>query len=559
MSARGKRGGRRRRREVDAGVLKAIVDRSAREALSAEDRELLGAAIDTLVAVTAQLEQKGVSIGRLRRLLFGAATEKTSKVLGGHNRGGKDRPGEQDGQQSGDSQEQPKKKSKGHGRNPARAYDGARQVAIEHDWISHGQRCAGCGRGNLYALPEPRALVRVTGMAPLSATVYNLERFRCGTCGEVFTAKAPEGIGHKKYDESVAAMIAMLKYGAGVPFYRLEKLQRSMGIPLPAATQWDLVRQAAACHASVHDELIRQAAQGEVVHNDDTTMKILDLIAERAPDPISDRKAPRRKGIYTTAVLSRLGRQRIALFFTGLHHAGENLEKVLKQRAATLGPPIQMSDALSHNTAGEFETIEANCNAHARRYFVDVTANFPEQCRFVLEILREVYRVEGRARCEGMSARQRLDLHRKENGPRMAKLKKWLYVQMRDKLVEPNSGLGQAITYMRKHWHKLVLFLRVAGAPLDNNIVERALKRAILHRKNALFYKTLNGAAVGDRFMSLIHSAELAGANPWDYLKQLQCHTERVEQHPEQWMPWNYRKTLACIDADAAAPATDTG
>ena len=218
-----------------------------------------------------------------------------------------------------------------------------------------------------------------------------------------------------------------------------------------------------------------------------------------------------------------------------------------------------MSDGLSHNTAGDFETIEANCNAHARRYFVDVTPNFPEQCRFVLDTLREVYRVDGRARCEGMNDQERLRLHRKENGPRMAMLKKWLYRQIRDKKVEPSSGLGQAIAYMRKHWRKLVLFLRVAGAPLDNNAVERALKRAILHRKNALFYKTLNGAAVGDRFMSLIHSAELAGANPWDYLTQLQRHAELVEQRPGQWMPWNYRETLARIGASRDAMATAAG
>jgi len=537
-------GAKGRRRMVEVGTLHAIVEQ-ARPALSAEQHGLLKDAVDTLASLSAELEQKGVSIRRLRKLLFGASTEKTSKVLGEQVPGGKDPPGEQ-GKQAGEAR---KKKSKGHGRNPARAYDGARQVVVKHDTLRHGRRCAACERGNVYALPEPRARVRVTGMAPLSATVYNLERFRCGACGEVFTAKEPEGIGPQKYDESVAGMIAMLKYGAGVPFYRLEKLQRSMGIPLPAATQWDLVRKAAASHEAVHDELIRQAAQGELLHNDDTTMKILELIAARPADPVSERKSDRRKGVYTTGILSKLGEQRIALFFTGLHHAGENLENVLKERASTLGPPIQMSDGLSHNTAGDFESIEANCNAHARRYFVDVTANFPEQCRFVLETLREVYRVDGRARREGMNDQQRLQLHRKENGPRMATLKKWLYHQIRDKKVEPNSGLGQAIAYMRKHWHKLVMFLRVAGAPLDNNAVERALKRAILHRKNALFYKTLNGAAVGDRFMSLIHSAALAGANPCHYLTDLQRHTNLVQERPDEWMPWNYRDTLSLIGA----------
>jgi len=537
-------GAKSRPREVDVGVLREIVERTAAGSLAHEDRELLGAAIDTLATVTSELEQKGVSIRRLRKLLFGATTETTSQVLGDGPGGGDRQQGAGD---TGDADKSngEKKKRKGHGRNPASAYTGARQVEVPHRSLGRGDRCPKCERGNLHELPEPKRLVRVTGMAPLCATVYNLQRFRCATCGETSSAKAPPGVGEKKYDETVAAMVGLLKYGAGMPFYRLEKLQRSFGIPLPASTQWDLVREASTKLESVHDEMIRRAAHGELLHNDDTVMKVLELMAERAPDPVSDRQRGKRKGVYTTGVVSKVGEHRIGLFFTGHNHAGENLERVLAERAAELGPPIQMSDALSHNTAGDFETIEANCIAHARRHFVEVAPNFPEQCRHVLETLREVYRVEARAREAKLSDEDRLLLHRKENALRMGYLKRWMYRQLHDKKTEPSSGLGQAITYMLKHWKKLVCFLRVPGAPLDNNIVERALKRAILHRKNALFYKTQNGALVGDRFMSLIHTAELAGANPWDYLVQLQRHAAPVEERPADWMPWNYRDALA--------------
>ena len=119
--------------------------------------------------------------------------------------------------------------------------------------------------------------------------------------------------------------------------------------------------------------------------------------------------------------------------------------------------------------------------------------------------------------------------------------------QLEQRKVEPNSSLGGAFSYMLKRWAKLTLFLRKAGAPLDNNICEQALKKAILHRKNSLFYKTMNGARVGDVFMSLIHTAERAGANPFDYLTELQKHAEEVRSAPRQWMPWNYRETLAAL------------
>jgi hypothetical protein len=289
----------------------------------------------------------------------------------------------------------------------------------------------------------------------------------------------------------------LLKYGAGLPFHRIEVLPRGLGIPLPAATQWELVQDAAVRLAPVFAELQRQAAQGEFVHHDDTVMKILALTAAQRRAAAADEETDGRTGVFTSAIVALCGPHRIALFFTGRRHAGENLAAVLAQRAAELGPPIQMSDGLAANTAGAFATILANCLAHARRHFVDVVHNFPAEVRVVLEILRDVYRHDALTREQGLSADARLRFHQAESGPRMATLKAWLDQQFDEHRVEPNSGLGQAIAYMRNRWEPLTLFLRVPGAPLDNNICERALKKAILHRKNALFYKTSNGARVG--------------------------------------------------------------
>ena len=116
-----------------------------------------------------------------------------------------------------------------------------------------------------------------------------------------------------------------------------------------------------------------------------------------------------------------------------------------------------------------------------------------------------------------------------------------------DALVEPNSALGEAINYLLKRWDAMTLFLRKAGAPLDNNICERALKKAILHRKNSMFFKSEKGARTGDAFMSLIYTCELNGANPFDYLTELQRHAKDLAAAPHNWMPWNYRETLAAI------------
>jgi hypothetical protein len=295
-------------------------------------------------------------------------------------------------------------------------------------------------------------------------------------------------------------------------------------------------------------ELIRQAAQGNVLHNDDTTVKILEVMASRRG--AEDRAGAEgegdelRTGLFTSGVVALGNGHRVALFFSGRRHAGENLAEVLKLRAAELPPPIQMCDALSRNLPAELQTIVAHCLAHARRQFVEVYERFPEPCRYLLEALAVVYRNDARARQRQLSPEARLQWHQEASGPTMRQLHDWLTRQLDERLAEPNSALGGAIRYTLRHWEELTLFLRQAGAPLDNNVCERALKKAILHRKNALFYKTQNGARVGDLFMSLIYTCQLNEANPFDYLTQLQRHADQVAAGPEVWMPWNYRAAL---------------
>jgi transposase len=169
---------------------------------------------------------------------------------------------------------------------------------------------------------------------------------------------------------------------------------------------------------------------------------------------------------------------------------------------------------------------------------------FPRECVQVLEILKEVYANDAQTKRQGLSPEQRLSFHQAHSGPRMAELKTWLTEQIEQHHVEPNSSLGEAMSYMLNHWEPLTLFLRQPGAPLDNNVCEAALKKAILNRKNAYFYKTENGAHVGDLFMSVIHTCELNQINPFEYLTALHKHADELSDHPDNWMPWNYRDRL---------------
>jgi len=404
------------------------------------------------------------------------------------------------------------------------------------------------------------------------AKVYELQRLRCNLCGKVFTAQVPQDVGADKYDVTVASMIGLLKYGTGMPFNRQEGLQESLGVPLPASTQWKRVAEAAASLRPAFEELIRQGAQGDLMSNDDTTNRILERMgkrlakAEAKKGSASERekedhqedeeKDPQRRGIFTSGIVASRAGHLIAIFFTGWKHAGENLRDVLVRRAAQRGAPIQMCDALSRNLPGELKTILAHCLAHARRKFADVVQYFDQEVRTVLKALAVIYKNDEEARKQNLSPEARLQWHQAQSAPVMKELHQWLTRQIEDRLVEPNSGLGQAISYMLKHWSELTLFLRQAGAPLDNNVCERALKKVILHRKNAMFYLTDNGAQVGDLYMSLIYTSQRCGANPFDYLTELQRHAPQVAAHPQNWMPWNYRETLDGVTIAASSGTT---
>src|SRR6516225_346969 len=314
--------------EVNLPELEALLERK-REVLGEEDYQKLKKGLWALGYLTDRIGDKDTTISQLRALLMKPRTEKTRKVL------------EQAGLPTSSSSSHPppsaganesQKKKPGHGRNGAEAYRGAERIKIAHASLKPGDGCPECEKGKVYPQKDPAVRIRVVGQAPLQATVYQLERLRCNLCGVVFEAEAPEGVGDKKYDESAAAMIGLLRYGSGFPGYRLAGLEENLGIPLPPATQWGIVKEMAEVIRPAFEELIRQAAQGEVLYNDDTAMKILALARASPGTAEVDEEAsdPRlRTGQFTSGIVSTRQGQRLALFFTGRRHAGENLTQVL--------------------------------------------------------------------------------------------------------------------------------------------------------------------------------------------------------------------------------------
>jgi transposase len=555
--------------ELSIEALLGIVELT-RSALTEAQYAALKAAIMKLAKVVSLLQTSKASIKRLRRLFF-KGSEGTSKVLGNgkQQEPQKNKAPEVDGAVTGRSQApEPDKRKSNEGRYSTADYTGAIHVPVPNSLLQQKgpSLCPCCEELARFHKSKIVMHLHMTGAPPVQGTVYELEQARCSECGSVITADPPSGA-EDKFHNSAIASVVLTHYDAGMPFYTIEQLQDGFGIPLPAGTQWGLVESAVPVFRAVHNVLGRQAADGSLFYTDDTVMKILQYLQKDREDALKpfEKDPAKRTGMFTTGIVSVCGTNFIVLYFTGARHAGENLTWLLLQRDETLSAPMLMCDGAHRNVPclpgrpeaqKRLNTVDLQCNAHARRNFLDVFDDFPKQVETVLRALERVYATDAKAKKEGLSPAARLKLHQDESGPVMKELKEWMDRLVAQKLVEPNSGLGGAINYMTQRWEALTRFLHVESAPLDNNAVERALKKVIRLRKRSMFYMNARGAAVGDLCLSLIETAKQNGVKPFAYLLALLNNGEAVLERPWEWLPWNYMRALERLSTVGPEPPT---
>jgi len=511
--------------------------------LSPQDQALLIKVLKWSRWVFMLLKRKEHSLKALRRLIFGPKTEKLPpKSDADKQKQDKDKPDPSDDPAASSGE---KKKKGNHGRNGVDKHSGAERVFHSHETLCPEDSCPKCSRGTLYDY-KISSFMNFTGRPPIQAVRHDFQVLRCGTCQEIFWPKASEKLRARKWSESVSVALAMMHYWMGVPFCRIERLQKLRAVPLPTSTQWDLVERLARPCMYVYKALMKYGADAPLMYNDDTGARILSVKALRKIKP---KEKGDRWGTFTTALVGLRDGHKVSLFMTGRRHAGENLKVVLALRDKDLGKIMTMNDAASRAMPKDLEAEICNCLSHGRRNFHDLLEDCPREAGHVIKLISKVYRADAQAKDRGMDKYERLEHMRRKCSKVMRKLWRWCHKQLGRKRVEPNSALGMAMRYLLKNWQRLMKFMTVPGAPVDNNICERLVKVMIRYRKNSLFFKTEDGALVGDILMSLIQTSLEAGVDAFHYLEAILKNQQAAKAAPENWFPWNYTANLAGTEA----------
>ena len=531
-----------------------LIERLNRESLRKEDYPVLIDLVKAIVWMNFSLQEKQLSIRRLcaifgiktesaKRLVKFVESQATENALTTHLSNDEDQRENSNSPCKKDpaSEKQSLKNKKGHGHRPASDYTEAKTIQIAHQSLKRGDVCPSCLKGKLFNL-SPGKVLHIVGQPWLKVEIYRPERLRCPVCGKVFTANLPQELTTgSRADSTAKAIVSLLKYRGGIPFYRQGKIQENLGSPISPSEIWAMTEDVADAVQPAYALMCEHAATAELVQNDDTKARILSVMKDRKERQGTEDE-DKRTGTFTTGILATLQNLgiKIALYFTGVKHAGENLGDLLNKRPQELPIPIQQCDG-GHNIPEKHDTHLSNCNAHCRRKFYELVELWP---KIVLKIIGWYSTVFANDRTAPSDPLLRLKWHQERSEPIMKEMKNYCDQLIGQKEVEPNSSMGKAIAYLQKHWEQLTLFLRMPGVPIDNNDTERILKQSVLNRKNAYFYRNETGAKIGDILMSVIETCILNDANPWEYLVAVQKYQKDVRSHPASWMPWLYEKRL---------------
>ena len=572
---RGEVGAQVKRFEVTLEGLRQLRHRVDEQQLEPDDWPLIGALVSKQVARAEQRQER--MIAKIAAAAAAAEQEAGGEVV---DAGGSVDAGSSTSSSSsssanatssgeaeptaggGEADQADSKKPKGHGRNGASAYTKAKHFLHALALGVIGAACEVCGFGKMYRYRE-KVVIRIIGQPLFGAEAHHYEQVRCRNCGHVVRADGPaciqEGLGSEylRYDWSACAMLMVMHYFGGAPFKRLESLHQGWGVPMPDANQWEVVNAGDDLLLPLYRALERHAIeQATNFRIDDTGSMVISLRKQieaeiAALQQLGESTKDVRTGINATGVYWETPDGPAILYYTGLHHAGEIVDQLLRHRLLSSPKLVKCTDGASKNFDHEQgnKLVESTCNAHALLKFRDIRDKYPAEYAGAGRVYKQVFDNDDKAEALGLLPVERMLYHRQHSKPLMQELKAMCEDKLKSKLVEPNSPLWEPLTFVVNQWNRLTRFCEVPGVPLDTNLVEQALIIPVRYLAGSFNYQSEDGATVGDHAMSLIATARANDVEPVAYLTEcLRCH-EDLAKRPEYYLPWVYRERMKQEDS----------
>lgn len=392
----------------------------------------------------------------------------------------------------------PKPPKRGHGPRPQPELP---IVAVTHEMDEADRRsCPQCGGGL-----QPWA-----GQFEESEEIDVIERrfvvkkhkrqkYRCTCNACIETAPLPDKLfDGARYSIDFAVEVAIGKYLDHLPLERQVRVMAREGLVVDSQTLWDqinvLARHLAAAHERLHEYILSQGVIG----------------ADETRWPLMGMKADERKMWQVWAVVAP-----DAICHKILSGRGNDAcrEMLRDYRGVVIADGYATYKSLA-SEPGSFAL--ANCWSHARRELVDIEAFFPVEAKQGIDLIRELYLIEGLCANGPPGDELRRQLRRERSVPVLERIQTWLNTTR----ALPQSGLGQAIKYISGRWAGLTRFIDDPRIAIDNNATERALRGVVVGRKNHYGSRSRRGTEVAAVFYSLIESAKLVGIEPKAYLKR---------------------------------------
>ena len=363
-----------------------------------------------------------------------------------------------------------------------------------------------------------------------------------------------DGDANQMYGFTARALLAINKYFAATPFYRIENMQELFGTPITASTQYDQCAAVAFACEPIYEALLKTAAQASSISVDDTHNKILQKEAKLKPNR-TKKGETLRSGVYSSCMIACNGQHYIIIYNTDIGHSGELADAVLKHRDEEKPPPNYMGDASSNNTVTVCVVQRSLCNSHARRQFYDIENNYPDEVGWLLEQYGKVWHHDTESEDLGHTPAERLSYHKEHSSPTMEKIRQWCEESLSTEDAEHYSGLGKAQKYFLKHYDGLTGFCQFEGALIDNNQTEQALKLIIRSRKNSMFYKSEKGAEVANILTSVVATCAQNNVNAFEYLVWIQQNRVALKANPELYLPWHFKSSSQQSETETADTA----